>query len=589
MTQCGFKYFKRMKSEQSMFFIAFVVVLSAIISGNVFSQGFYLGAGAVATFNNGANVRINGSLTIEDGAVLTQVGTGRIRITGDFIVNGSGSFVPGSGVIDFIGNLNSIIGGTASDPIDFYDIEINKDNSGVITYLEQNAELAHDLEILAGHFTYRGNNAYSLAVGNDIITSNNGTFEAQNAGAFVHTLSVGGDIFNNGVFNLNNSPNSVVNTTFTGAQPSLVTGNTPNFNFIEVNKNAYQYEVRINSAGLNAPSQFLTLTRGLFRISGTFAFTNTFFPVTLGEYVINNESGLWIENPNVTVTGQNASLTLGGILRNNGSYNIGNGAAARNLVYDNGATLIMDGGSLNIDSRLSRIDDDDEIFYAQYGGDVTVGRNFNSSADSRGMFDIGASSSTFICEGGNIEIQRQSNAAVKDGDYIVLADTGIVTGGKLTINDQNAAGQEYLINTKQPVGEFEMIARNNVRVRLTGNAATGFAVLGNITMAGNSGNYFNCTDYSSVSHDISIGGEWINNFGNATFFTAGGNTVTFNVAADQRIRGSQSTSFNNLTINQSVSGAKVLLNRETTANGNLRIISQTKLDLYGYEDRKSVV
>ncbi len=566
--------------------IGYILLLSLLYIYNttpVLSQGFYLGTGAQVYINSGTDLYVGGNMTIEDGASLTRNGTGRIRLTGDLIVNGTGAFVPGSGILEFIGNVNSIIGGTAVNPIDLFDVEINKADAANIVQLQAATDIANDLDVILGHFTFSGAVPFALSVGNNLSITGNGVFEVQNSGSLVYDFLIGGNISNNGVFNLNNSPNSVVNTEFTGPDNSIVSGVTPNFNFIEVNKADRAYEVRISSAGLNAPGQFLTLTRGLFRISGNFAFTNTFFPIAAGQYEINSESGLWIENPNVTVTGQNASLLLGGYLRTRGTYNIGTGSSTRSLTYDDGATMIIDNGAMNIDSRLSRNNDDDKIFYAQYDGNVTLGIGSNSSVDDRGMFDIGEESSTFTWNDGNIEIRRQSNAASRIGDYLVLADSGAVTGGKLIVNDQNPIGQQYQINTVQPVAEFEMIARDNVSVRLVGDATTNFTVLGNITLAGSVNNSFNCQDASSNSHDIFVGGDWINNFGNPTFFNAALGTVTFNGATDQRIRGSQSTVFNNFSINQTVAGRKVFLNRETTANGNVRIMSSTKLDLYGYD------
>ena len=554
-------------------------------SGNLVSQGLYLAPGAQMTLNNNAILTVNGDLTIENTAQLTQIGYGNINIYGNWTVNGNAAFVPGVGLVSFLGNLNSIIGGAVAVTADFYDVEVDKDNAADITYLAIDANIGSDLTISRGHFTFENTAPRTLNLDRSLSLANSSCyFDLENTVIGAHTFYITGDITNNGNFDLDNSPNAVVNTIFDGSRHSYVTGDDVEFYFITVDKPDPTLLVEISTDDFDVPQQFLTLNRGIFHLAGTFALTNNFFPIAANNYEINDQSKLWIENTNVTVTGQDADLTLSGSLQFNCEYNVGAGASFGNIIYNDNAELFMEDGVLNVDGRISQNLATDKINYAQLAGDVTVGITLNSPVNDRGMFDIGESSSTFTWVSGTIEIQRDNNAASNQGDYRVLATNGSVTGGLLRIDDQNPAAAEYLINTVQPVGEFLMVSKDNIRVRLVGDPTTEFNVLGSITMDGDNGAYLDAEDFLAVSHDISLGGDWINNFGaTALGFSAGNGTVTFNGAATQAIQGSRETTFNNLSIAQTVADDVVRMYRRTTVNGNLRMLTNTLLDMYGNE------
>lgn len=583
---------KTEKSDRTFFkvkslkYILFVLALSLSLNANIGeAQEFYLAPGAEVTLTDGSILTVNGNLTIEDNATLTQIGTGTINLLGDWTINDNGQFIPGNSIVYFLGSSNSIIGGTGVLDFDFFDIDVDKTNTGNFVYLAHAATIARDLFIRRGHFTFDNTAALTLDVDRNIEVVNGlSSFDVDNSGAVAHTLEVQGNIINNGTFDLNMSPNSVANTIFDGVLNSTVSGDPVDFNLITVNKASKLRTVEISASGFTAPQGFLTLTQGTFHLLGTYPFINTFFPVTANNYDINANSGLWIENPNVIVTGQDADLTLSGTLRFDCEYNVGAGASFGNIIYNDNAELFMDDGELNVAGRLSRNLDTDKLNYYQTDGDVKVGMAFNSSTVGRGMFDIGETSSTFTMSDGSIELQRDVAAGVGVADYLVLATNGTVAGGTLRVNDQNVVGQEYEINTTQPVGEFVMIAKDNVRIRLTGAPTTDFSVLGSITLAGNAGTYFDIVDLASQPHNINLGGDWINNFGPLSGgFMAGTGTVTFDGAATQEIQGSRETVFYNLSIAQTVPDDYVMMRRNTVVGGALRLLSNTVLDMYGYD------
>src|ERR1035437_5999649 len=108
----------------------------------------------------------------------------------------------------------------------------------------------------------------------------------------------------------------ICNVTFNknGSQTVSGAGGTTRFNNIALNMGTSNTNIlEITSSNFAAPAGFLTLTNGTFKISGSFAFTNTFF--SSAGYIIAASCGFWLNNPNVTVTSQADSPTNNGLIR----------------------------------------------------------------------------------------------------------------------------------------------------------------------------------------------------------------------------------------------------------------------------------
>ncbi|MBK8299726.1 MAG: hypothetical protein IPK90_04605 [Chitinophagaceae bacterium] len=143
--------------------------------------------------------------------------------------------------------------------------------------------------------------------------------------------------------------------TFNGAANQTISGAgaTTDFNRITVSNTgaANNNIVEILPTNFTAAAGFLTLTRGIIKMSGSYTFTNTFF--NTASPTINSDEGIWLNNANVTVTGQGGDTYLYGLIRiSAGTYNIGN-AADWWLWYQNGAILTIEGGALNVAGAIT--------------------------------------------------------------------------------------------------------------------------------------------------------------------------------------------------------------------------------------------
>lgn len=363
-------------------------------------------------------------------------------------------------------------------------------------------------------------------------------------GANTHTLNIGGNFVNNGSYTAING--DVTNVVFNGASNQTVsgTGATNNFNRITVNNTgaADNNIVEITSTNFTAGTDFLTLTDGILKLSGSYTFSNDFFNVA--DYTINADEGLWLNNSNVTVNAQNRDITLNGLLRiTAGTYNVGTGNDD-DLRYNSGAVFIMEGGALNIDGKFrGNVPNTDTITFSMSGGTLTAPVDENSE-NSVASFDIGNASSSFTMSGGTIIIAEESTAGTPL-DYLNVAGTVNITGGTVQFGDNGSpASETYVVGGTAGTTNLPNVVLNQTNPpSVTLNRPANVA--GSLTI--NTGSTFN-----AGGQNLAISGNWTNN----GTFTSGTQMTTFNGSATQTISGSSVTGFSTWTINN---GATVVV------------------------------
>jgi uncharacterized repeat protein (TIGR02543 family) len=420
----------------------------------------------------------------------------------------------------------------------------------------------------SGTLIFDGVAARAVIVTGNVTVAANGTFIVQSSGTFTNTLTVGGDLTNNGIFDMSRGGTTLLcNVTFNknGNQAVSGTGGTTRFNLITLNMGTSNANIlEVSSSNFAAAAGFLTLTGGTFKMSGSFTFTNIFFTGTgwaIGASGVNTQQGLWINNPNVTVTAQNGSPTVYGLLRlTAGTFNVGTGSG--NSLKYNGATIIIEGGSLNISGRFSETSGSSQkCTYTQSGGTVKACTVGNGSSSLAG-FDIQSTSSSFTMSAGTIIVQVMNSAA--GGDYINLAGTYNVTGGTIQLgNASTAASSTFLVNSSAPVYNFVVSgATSNTPKPVAQLVTNNLTVLGNLTIESG-------TTLNANSKNISVGGNW----SNSGTFTNTGSTVTFNGTGAQSITKSGGESFNILAVNKT--SGTLSLNNDVTVAGTTTVTSGT--------------
>jgi len=355
-----------------------------------------------------------------------------------------------------------------------------------------------------------------------------GTLQTNPTGAQTgHTLSVGGNLTNDGTLDLSTSGNtSGARLTFTGAASNTFggAGATTDLRTLTINKgtsNANILEITTSTLSVQGtavdgtPMAFLTITNGTLKISGTFAFAGRTF--TAAGYSIPATGGFWLNNPNYTVSAQAGSPSLGGLgaagtgtpgtaglLRiSAGTLNIGT-VANNSMGFGNNSTVIVEGGAINAAGRFGVNNVANNFSYTQTGGVITVCTVGNTSA-ALASFDLG---------------QGLGPDVVMSGGTVIFRINTTGTGPFRDYRNQQGATSLGITNTVLQFGDAGSGAAKTFRVEgllpkvIVNNASAGHTVL-----------VLPATIFSNSARDVTINPGCTFDIGNQVYLERG-NTVT---------------------------------------------------------------
>ncbi|MGC8825149.1 MAG: hypothetical protein ACP5PZ_11255 [Bacteroidales bacterium] len=472
-----------------------------------------------------------------------------------------------------------------------------------------------------------GNNATprNIVIGGDVNVSTGGQINTFVANV-VHTMSIGGNLTNNGIirftnrtppvvntYYLNDPTDGVVNVTFVGASNNTVTCNgTTDFNRFIVDKGVDQTYVltvvssdvnyfRIfgrnnqtatdydpNIENLNGVLKNIWIRNGTLKLEG-----NILIPsLTEGggdNFSIPLNGALWLNGPNVEVhvtNNQNGwgnkAITLFGKLRvDQGYIDFGIGAG---LVYRGTGEIEINGGTLRMSQfRPSSYSTNPKTSYKQTGGTFRVIGNPDSNYelnDQKAIFCFPFPTNSFIMTGGTIEVSY----ATSRGAFVIGTDpsNNVVTGGtvKIIINNNNpyyftSSAPLYNLEISKTGGTTTTVQINSVNtdgLAGTPNSITTPAqpltVINEMKILTGNNPIFNAN-----GQDLYIGGTL--EIQNGTTLNTGVNTVYFNGGGNSQliINGNVSGNFNHLAISNTTSLTLTNNNAATpiVVNGNFTI------------------
>jgi hypothetical protein len=452
------------------------------------------------------------TITLNNGSLLTLSNTRNLTISnnGDFTNNGGTFTASGTGAVIFAGTgaiagsattslQNVILNGTTTlltTPTITGNLQLNSGSSvtGTASYgssstliyntgatttagtewatgIATGAGVPQNVQIGNGANTtlnFGNTTTYRQLLGNLIIAtgSNNLTLSASAGG----DLRIGGNWVNNiGVAGFTGNSRLV---TFNGITNAAIGGTgATTFAQLAVNKgSSISTILEVNVAVTIAPTAISTaVSNGLLRINAGGSINKT----AAAGWSIANTAGLEINGGSFSQTG--ASVNLAGLWRMiSGTATIGNLAGAHSLIYSNGSTITVSGGTLNIDARLCPLTAGvSTVTYNQSGGSVNVLR-LASTSTVFAAFDIGATGSSFTWSGGSIILDK---ACSFTSDYFMNAATSTITSGVLQIGNTNTpAAQTIRIRSVAPV--FNLAVNNS-----SGNNPVAQLVTNNLTVS----------------------------------------------------------------------------------------------------------
>lgn len=401
----------------------------------------------------------------------------------------------------------------------------------------------------SGTLRFDGATGRLLTVNGDITINAGANFNVNTGSNVTHSLNISGNLMNNGTLNFAPDANSLCNVTFLrtyGNQAISGTGATNNFNNIVCNiGNSISNTLDVFSSNFTAPTNFLTLTNGTFKLSTTNASNLTLFTAAA---TIPQTTGVWLNSaPSTINTGAGVTLT-GKITVSNGTMNIGN--AANEDLLSSGGSFSVSGGVANIAGKYYSTGINNLTYFSISGGTINV-PTVGSTDATNAPFQITGAGSTFNMSGGIVVIPREGGTGAQNLGYVNTgASIGTVTGGTLQIGSATTpAAQIMNVNSIFSVGNFNLSSAN-ATASLTVNP---LSVVRNVLI--NSGTL------NANNLNVSLGGNWTNNGGT---FTPGTGTTFFTSTLPQSIFKAGGETFNNLTFTSS--GVKTFSSAITCSN-----------------------
>jgi hypothetical protein len=452
---------------------------------------------------------------------------------------------------------------TGSSPGTNDDVVIN---SGVVVKLTDDYTCGS--LILNGTLQFNQNEKGNLIVTGNVTVNSGGGINTLLSGADKQqSLTIGGNLINNGSIDLSNSSSLLVQLTFNGNSNATWTMNSGSVTDVAldsgvvVNKgSSVSTTLTTNFNGTftvdgGTGASFMRLINGLCTIGGNQAISNSLFSPTY--YEIPSTAGLRLNTSSFTITGQTGTLTNSGLLRvSAGTCTIG--SASGSLLTGNGQVLI-DGGTLSIGSQYSSSAGN----FTLTSGTVNINTVANAVA-SAPSFTLGASSS-FTFSGGTINLVQANSNGTTPLDYQNDAGTLSISGGTFNIGT-SATATNFSFRISGALPSLVVDNTTNNKTAILSAAATSYS-----TVLVNTGAGINTNGYT-----LSARGASFTNNGTLS----GNGAVSFDASTAQTFSGSGSVA-TNITITNST-GLGLSTGIAFGNNNTLTVAAGAQLDAKTY-------
>ncbi|MBK9477372.1 MAG: PKD domain-containing protein [Bacteroidetes bacterium] len=417
----------------------------------------------------------------------------------------------------------------------------------------QNLTVNANLIVTSGNLQFQNVNLQNLTIVGDVNVLAGAIFDVANAGAGVNnSLTINGNLSNNGIFDMRTSATRLCNVVFTGSANTSITGTTgtlTEFNLISVDKGTNQTPVlNVDVAGTltTLSDSWLTLINGTFQFSKAATLTltnvggNTFSIPPTAMLSVNNSAAF----VNIGYVGNDgADLLLAGKLKiSSGTVFVGNTANANNndIEYSGAGfpEIELLGGTLHVNGQIRKsiISTAGSLVYKQSGNSAVIIYGQNQLA-TKSKLQINSPGSVFNMSGtSTLTLIRGGGTTYQD--LYLQAASSTVSGGTIQLgNTSTPAGTTFLVNCINPLYNLVIDATTTTK---TAQLAVNALQLGNdLTINGNS--VFNTNGLA-----VTIGRNLLNNNTSAT--------IGLSVGGYRPITANQTTTFNSALANQTISG-----------------------------------
>ncbi|NJK93803.1 MAG: hypothetical protein HC905_01705 [Bacteroidales bacterium] len=434
--------------------------------------------------------------------------------------------------------------------------------------------IKNDLTIKQGTLRFMNSQAQNINVEGNVTVNNGTSFDISSSSNAVNTLLIGGNLINNGTFDMYRSATSACDVTFYGDQNKSISGSATltEFNYLNVDKGISRntlLDATIDKLTLQGSGNALRLNNGTFRVSNpalsfTLSTNNTFTIPKTGCLSVSEGT------VNIGTSSDNGDLLLSGRLEviSNGIVNVGNGGNFNNdIEYSpNGIPeiIIRNNGTLNVNGQIRRGNTltSGSLNLTQSGGNMLI-RGANQIT-SRGKLEILNAGSAFNISGGTITIENGGGSNAWFGDVLFDPDNYSVSNGTLRLGNSATTNTSFLINVVCPLWNLEIDGTTTSKIADV--RISPLTIKNNLNIEGNA-------QFRANGWDVNIGGNLTNNnSGSSAGLTTGG----FQAGSNKQV-----TTFNGS--NQVISGIAGNLtnfaNLKIWSTGSVSLANNTNLEI----------
>jgi hypothetical protein len=407
-----------------------------------------------------------------------------------------------------------------------------------------------------------GNNGTgrSFTINGNVTVNNGATFIAGTSNA-THTATINGNITNNGTFDFRPTSSRVINLTINGISSLSITGNggTTRFNNLSINMDGNADNIlNFSSSNLSLENNSITLNSGTIKFNSTYTLN---LDVASGNITLPISTGVYVNNPNVTLNFRGNVVLAGRLNLDAGTINIGD--ATDEYLESSGGIVDIKGGAMNVAARYFSTNINTLSNFSISDGVFTV-PSIGSSNTTFYPFHINATGSTFNVTGGTIVIQQEGGDGTNDyGIYLDGLSTNVISDGTVQFgNNTTPSSQIFKVFSTSEFPNFTIHNANS-----TVSLQSPITIDNNLTITAGS--------LLSNGNNINLYGNW----SSTGTHTPGANTTSFIGTGTQTITNSNTENFNDLVVDKPsgnlVLAASVDAGNVTLTNGHLQINSNT--------------
>ncbi|MCX8081455.1 MAG: PKD domain-containing protein [Bacteroidia bacterium] len=378
-----------------------------------------------------------------------------------------------------------------------------------------------------------------------------------------HSITIFGNIVNNGVLNFQPDANSFAYLNLLSSRNYSITGNgnINHYYIIQQNLGSISNSLSVLSNTFSAFNNFLYLFGGTFDYRVPNPTTITPYNVS---YSIFPNTAIVMDSPGSVMNFTDNIVINGLFINKRGTTNFGN--ASNEYCAISGGTFIIQNGTVNCASIMSSNSQNDFLNINVSGGNLNLNL-IGSTYTSFAPFNIHAHSSLFNWSNGVITIPNEGGTGTQDLGYNIsttLHPSSSITGGTLQIGAPGYNAGTHTISIFSPNSPIaNLFVNNNTR---TARPTSSLNILNNVVI--NSGTLH------ANSQTLQIGGSWTNN---AIFIPSNNSLVHFNSNNPQSIyKNSGNETFHHLQF----SGSSVkTFSVPILTNGNFSISTNATVDV----------